>query len=166
MYLAPVPDKLITTTELIITQACQLQKCLANLQAITECVHADQIASLQQFEETYKHLIKDFNFEPSQLVLIHNSKSQMDLGQKAKLYYLRPYIVVCHTQGGSYIVAELDGSVSCLHITVFCLVLYFAYTTLSILVTHLVENFGPANEINNTNNLLLSDKPSKDSDSD
>ncbi|EJD04758.1 uncharacterized protein FOMMEDRAFT_80258, partial [Fomitiporia mediterranea MF3/22] len=31
MYLTPAPDKLMTTTELITTQACQLQKRLANL---------------------------------------------------------------------------------------------------------------------------------------
>ena len=37
-------------------------------------------------------------------------------------------VVVWHTKGGSYILAELDGAVSKTHFAVFCVVLYFAHT--------------------------------------
>lgn len=48
-------------------------------------------------------------------------------------------VVVCHTQNGSYRLAELDGTILNLCFAAFCLVPYHTCSRTSISVTHLVD---------------------------
>ena len=96
-------------------------------------------ASVRDFEEKYRHTIKDFNFQPGDLVLVRNSKIETEASRKAKPRYTGPMAVVRKTIGGSYVLAELDGALSALRYAAFRLVPYHARTKLSVPITRIVE---------------------------
>jgi len=52
------------------------------------------------------------SFKPGDLVLICNSQVEKELDRKSKPRYLGPYEVVRRTQGGSYVLKEMDGTIS------------------------------------------------------
>ena len=85
----------------------------------------------------FKSQIKDFDFHPGSLVLVHNSKVKKELNCKTKPQYLDPMVVLCRTTGRSYVLAELDGSVSKLRFAAFHIVPYYPRFRSSIPVTDL-----------------------------
>ncbi|KIN96548.1 hypothetical protein M404DRAFT_33154 [Pisolithus tinctorius Marx 270] len=115
---------LLTTTELIAWHACQLQKHQDDLDQVRSNVLHTRFQSIQQFKTTFQHHIKDHNFAPSTLVLVCNSRIEKELNQKTKPWYTGPMVVLCRTTGGSYLLAELDGSISKLRFAAFRLLPY------------------------------------------
>ena len=89
--------------------------------------------SAKEFEAS--HRIKDFDFEVGSLVLVRNSRVEVELNRKTKPRYLGPMIVLRRTIGGSYLLAELDGSVSRLRFAAFRLLPYHPRSRTRILVT-------------------------------
>lgn len=74
---------------------------------------------------------------PGALVLVRNSRVEKELDQKMKPRYLGPMVVVRHTFGGSYILAELDGLVSKMRYAAFHLIPYYLHKRECIFVTQL-----------------------------
>ncbi|EJD37129.1 hypothetical protein AURDEDRAFT_34366, partial [Auricularia subglabra TFB-10046 SS5] len=78
------------------------------------------------FMRKHAHAIKDFNFTPGKLVLVRNTRIEHDLSlKKVEDKYYGPMIVVKRNAGGSYTLAELDGSVSLLRCAAFRVIPYF-----------------------------------------
>ena len=50
-------------------------------------------------------------YKPGELVLVRNSEVEVRLNRKTKPRYLGPYEVCRRTEGGSYVLKELDGSI-------------------------------------------------------
>ncbi|KJA14286.1 hypothetical protein HYPSUDRAFT_195262 [Hypholoma sublateritium FD-334 SS-4] len=67
--------------------------------------------AVRRFEKTHASSIIDFNFQPGALVLVRNSRADKDMS-KHRPRYLGPMFVVRRTEGGSYILAELNGAIS------------------------------------------------------
>jgi hypothetical protein len=135
-FLVPDLTHPLSTSDLLATRARQLQKRAADLATIHDRILASRHASIRQFAKQYANTIRDFNFTPGTLVLVHNSNLTMD---KMKPRYLGPMIVLRRTRNGAYRLGELDGAVSRLRFAAFRLIPYHARSRAFIPVTHVVD---------------------------
>jgi hypothetical protein len=55
--------------------------------------------------------MRDYNFERSNLVLLHNTQIEKALNRKMRPRYLGLLIVITRNYGGAYILCELDRTV-------------------------------------------------------
>ncbi|OCB87029.1 hypothetical protein A7U60_g5922 [Sanghuangporus baumii] len=63
----------------------------------------------------------------------------MKLNRKMKPQYLGAYVVVRKTKAGSYVIAELNGSVLKIRVAAFHLIPYFPRLNLSVPITKLIN---------------------------
>jgi hypothetical protein len=73
-------------------------------------VSAEKMAAVKRYEKVHEHTIKDYDFKPGELVLVRHTKVEKSLNSKMEPRYLGPMVVVRRTQGGSYLVCELNGA--------------------------------------------------------
>ena len=73
-------------------------------------------------------------------MLMQNSKVHISLNRKMKLRYLRPYVVVYRTQRGSYIITELDSSVTRFRVRVARLLLYQAHIKIKVPLRDFIQS--------------------------
>ena len=86
-------------------------------------IDLQKLKRLRQYEKDYKAVIKDFNFEPGDLVLMRHSKVESSLDKKMQPRYKGPMRVVTRSKGGSYVLAEINRAVSQERVTKFHLTL-------------------------------------------
>ena len=97
-------------------QARQLQKQPEGLEEYQYRVIEACKRGLNKFIKENKNQITDYTFAPGLLVLMQNFKVCILFDRKMKPKYLGPYVMVCWTQGGSYIITELDSLVTCFRV--------------------------------------------------
>jgi hypothetical protein len=68
--------------------------------------------------------IKNYKFTAGDLVLVQNTAIEKSLDCKMRLQYLGPYIIISRNTSGTYILAELDGTVLKNAIGAFCVIPY------------------------------------------
>jgi hypothetical protein len=138
-YLAPRPNNKISTTELIAQRAIMLQKRPLELEIVRARVQAVRWAAVAAKEKEFLNQKLTIDFTPGSLVLVRNSVVDKDLGSKTKPRYLGPMVVVRRTKGGSYILADLDGSLSKLRYAAFRIFPYYPRDLHAVPVTKLVD---------------------------
>ncbi|KIO11752.1 hypothetical protein M404DRAFT_109737, partial [Pisolithus tinctorius Marx 270] len=127
-------DKDKYSTEELISYRCrQLQRRQEDLRRVRQQVYKARCQTAKEFEQR----VKGYEFEPGALVLARNTRIEKELDRKTKPRYLGPMVVVRRTEGGSYLLAELDGSISRLRYAAFRLLPYYSRKRISIAVEEL-----------------------------
>jgi len=157
-YLLPPLNAPTSTQDLIAYHAQQLQKHLEDLLEMSVRVLKARKQSTAEFVKCFSSTIQDYDFQVSSLVLVLNSHIEKQFNCKTKPCFLGPMVVVHWTQGGTYILADLNGAISRLQYAAFWIIPYMARFPDCILVTSLMdeakledvqihsESFPPADE--------------------
>lgn len=124
-YLAPV-HQATSTADLLALRARQLQRREEDLEEIRRKIQKARYESIAQFIKDKENVIKDYDFKPGSLVLVRNSRVENSHSRKSQPRYFGPYVIVRRTAGGSYVIAEVDGSTSDKRVAAFRLLPYFA----------------------------------------
>ncbi|EJD37033.1 hypothetical protein AURDEDRAFT_23375, partial [Auricularia subglabra TFB-10046 SS5] len=107
-------------------RARQLERREDDLALVQEAIRTARYAAIADFIRKHGRSIRNFNFTPGELVLIRDTRIEKDLGlKKVEDRYYGPMIVVQRNLGGSYTIAELDGSVSIRRCAAFRVILFF-----------------------------------------
>ena len=134
-FLVPDLTTPLSTEDLLIARARQLQKRPADLAAIHDRILASRLTSTRQFEKQHANTIRDFNFAPGALVLVCSTGSNLD---KTRPRYYGPMVVLRRTRHGAYRLSKLDGAISRLRYAAFRLIPYHACSRSFIPVTQIV----------------------------
>jgi hypothetical protein len=100
-----LPQSAMSTTDLIVLRACQLQKRPEDLDTIWDHVIKARFTSICQFKKRYANTIRTYQFTPSDLVLVRNSHIEASLDRKTKPRWIGLMVIVRQTTHGAYILA-------------------------------------------------------------
>ena len=100
------------SSDLLALRIKQLQKLPDDTDKAAETLHQSHLKSKAAFERQFQHRLWRDEYKTGDLVLVRNSRVEKELDQKTKPQYLGPFEVLRCTQGGTYILKEMDGTVS------------------------------------------------------
>ena len=93
-YLLPPSDAPLSSTELIANRALTLQKQHDQVTKLHFKVYAARVQAMIRFKQEHANIIKDFNFQPGDLILAHNTAIEKALNRKMRARYLGPLVVI------------------------------------------------------------------------
>ena len=114
------------TAKLIEARTQQLLRLPKDLAKARSVLKQSRFRSKEQFERKYARRIQEEGFQPGTSVLIRNNpiENSVSIERKTANRYMGPYLIERQTQGGSYILTEMDGSLLRHHVAAFRLVPY------------------------------------------
>ena len=116
----------MTTAELIEARTQQLLRLPEDTNRARKILQQSRFRSKATFEKKYARRIRKETYEPDDLVLIRNNpiENSVSIERKTANRYMGPYCVIRQTQGGAYILAEMDGSLLRHHVAAYRLIPY------------------------------------------
>jgi hypothetical protein len=119
----------VSTENILAVRSRQLQKREEDLERIKEMVWQYRRKLAGIFSEKHAHTIKDYNFGPGKLVMVRNSGAESGLKNKYHPRYLGPFVVVKRSKMGTYMLAEMDGTLSKLRFAAWRVIPYHLRTS-------------------------------------
>ncbi len=142
-WLMPPPDNIISTMSLIACRAISLQKCSSDLERLRSKVYEARRNATVKFEKDHKYSIRDFNFQPGDLVLMRNMQIEKALNCKMCARYLGPLVILGRNKGGAYLLCELDSSTFARPVAAFRLLPYFTRKKIDVLDINAIIDVPP-----------------------
>ncbi|TDL26331.1 hypothetical protein BD410DRAFT_701398, partial [Rickenella mellea] len=78
------------------------------------------------FRRRFAHVIVDHCHLPGTLVLVRNSRVELELDRKTKAKYFGPFFVVRRTKQGAYRLADLNGTLWLTNVAAFRVIPYMS----------------------------------------
>lgn len=125
-FLLPQITGRLTDKDLIALWAQQLQRHKDNLAQIHDCIIQSQFCPIKVFWKHHQNVIHNYKFKPGDLILVLNKHIEKGVSKKALPCYFGPMVVIKHTGGGSYCLAEVTGAMSGLCYAAFQIIPYYA----------------------------------------
>ena len=116
----------MSSVELIEARTRQLLRLPEDVIKARKILHSSRARAKLAYEKRFAHRIRKDAYEPDSLVLIRNNpiENSVSIERKTANRYMGPYRVIRQTQGGSYILEEMDGSLLRHHVAAFRLIPY------------------------------------------
>ena len=116
----------MTSAELIEARTRQLLRLPEDVARARQILKTSRFRAKRIFDKKFARRIMLEAYEPGALVLIRNNliQNSMSIERKTANRYMGPYRIVRQTQGGSYILEEMDGSLLRHHVAAFRLIPY------------------------------------------
>jgi hypothetical protein len=116
----------MTSAELLQARTRQLLRLPQDVNRARQILSKSRFRSKKAFEKKFTRRIKEDSYQQGDLVLIRNNpiENSVSIERKTANKYMGPYQIQRRTQGGSYVLAEMDGSILRHHVAAFRLIPY------------------------------------------
>jgi hypothetical protein len=129
-----------THQELVVERVRMLERRDEDEVKVLERIAKSRWQNKERFEKEHANTVFEGTYAPGTLVLIRNSPVEKELDRKHKPRWLGPMVVIRRTKGGSYILAEEDGTISQTRYAAFRVVRYHLREGLSFKLGDFVDD--------------------------